>query len=240
MGIFNQRIMVGILSKSLLVVSIGIGLLLGMLIKYRVKFSLWLAVYMIFIFPVWAGSAIIIILANMLGGNRSLVVCAYLASILLPLLVSLLSSLWKANFLDERRLRKGVERFWGEVKFEKSIIYSIGKNAKKNTGSLSSLIGSMGIVVVNVPLLFKVYTGSRDNVIFLLVPLMIGTFAYLGAKSVGPYLANLYLLRRYEKQTGRRFVNADYEKFQALRRTFFLSRWLMKDYRAVSSTPLPR
>lgn len=86
-------------------------------------------------------------------------------------------------------------------------------------------------VTVNVPLLFQIYTGSKNNAIFLAVPLLVGAFAYLSLKVLGPKIANLYVLRQYEKQTSRRFVNADYEKIQELRRTFFLSRWLMKDYR---------
>jgi hypothetical protein len=66
--------------------------------------------------------------------------------------------------------------------------------------------------------------------------MFIAVFSYMNVKVVGPKIACLYLLRKYEKQTGRRFVNADYEKIQDLRRRFFLSRWLMKDYRAVTGT----
>jgi hypothetical protein len=92
--------------------------------------------------------------------------------------------------------------------------------------------GSMLIMFlsVNIPLLFELYSGSRNNAIFLAVPLFLGVFTYLNLRKFGPSIVHLYLLRKLEKESGRRFINADFEKIQELRRTFFLSRWLMKDY----------
>lgn len=52
----------------------------------------------------------------------------------------------------------------------------------------------------------------------------------LNLKQFGPAFLRLLLVRRLEKEAGRPFVNADYEQIQELRRTFFLSRWLMRDY----------
>lgn len=91
-------------------------------------------------------------------------------------------------------------------------------------------------MVVNIPLFFDIYFGSRNNLIFIVMPVMIGMFAYFGFKIIGPRIAKLCVLRQYEKQTGRCFVNTDYEKIQELRRTFFLSRWLMKDYRPAAKS----
>ncbi len=102
------------------------------------------------------------------------------------------------------------------------------------TSNSAAAIWSTAAMGANIPILFQIYTGARNNVIFLAVPLIIGVFAYLSIKTLGPKIACLWLLRKYEKQTGRCFVNADYEKIQELRRTFFLSRWLMKDYRPAS------
>jgi hypothetical protein len=83
---------------------------------------------------------------------------------------------------------------------------------------------------VNIPLLFEIYGDGRYNAIFFVIPLMMGTFAYLHITLIGPGLMRLLLLRKLEKSVGYRFINADLEQIQELRRTFFLSRWLMKDY----------
>jgi hypothetical protein len=91
---------------------------------------------------------------------------------------------------------------------------------------------------VNIPLLFQIYGGGRNNAIFLAVPLMTVTFTYINLKIFGPGLTRIFLLRKIEKEQGYRFQNADYEKIQELRRGFFLSRWLMKDYRPpINTTP---
>ena len=84
--------------------------------------------------------------------------------------------------------------------------------------------------ITNVPLMFQLFTGDRNNVIFLALPLLLSVFVYLNVKTVGRVLFNLILLRRLEASLGYRFINADYEEIQDLRRTFLLSRWLMKDY----------
>ena len=86
------------------------------------------------------------------------------------------------------------------------------------------------ISTTNIPLIFQIFTGDRNSVIFFALPLLLGTIVYLNVKTFGRVLFNLILLRRLENSLGYRFINADYEQIQDLRRTFFLSRWLMKDY----------
>ena len=90
------------------------------------------------------------------------------------------------------------------------------------------LIACVGIT--NVPLAFLIFTGDRLNAVYFALPLAVGTFACLNVKVFGRVLFNLILLRRLEASLGYRFINADYEEIQDLRRTFLLSRWLMKDY----------
>lgn len=82
----------------------------------------------------------------------------------------------------------------------------------------------------NIPLLFEIYGGGRANAIFFAAPAMTGVMAYLNLTSLGPGLVRLLLLRKLEKTAGRRFINADLEQIQELRRSFFLARWLMKDF----------
>jgi hypothetical protein len=100
----------------------------------------------------------------------------------------------------------------------------------KEDGIQTSYIWIGAGTAANIPLLFEIYAGGRNNAIFLVLPLMLGTFVYVNIKNLGPGFLRLLLLRKLEKSVGYRFINADLEQIQELRRTFFLSRWLMKDY----------
>jgi hypothetical protein len=82
----------------------------------------------------------------------------------------------------------------------------------------------------NIPLLFEMYAGGRANAVFLAAPVLTGLFAYINLSSFGPGFVRLLLLRKLEKVAGRRFINADLEQIQQLRRGFFMARWLMKDF----------
>jgi hypothetical protein len=81
-----------------------------------------------------------------------------------------------------------------------------------------------------IPLFFELYGGGKLNAIFFAAPLMTAVLIYLNFTRFGPGLVRIFLLRKLEKSVGYRFINADLEQIQELRRTFFLSRWLMKDY----------
>ncbi len=115
--------------------------------------------------------------------------------------------------------------------------------AKANTSSAKedkwtkygTLITAAG--QASIPLLFGVYGSGKGNAIFFAAPLLTGVFAYINFRKIGPGLVRLLLLRKLEKENGRRFVNADLEQIQELRRTFFLSRWLMKDYKPLRPIP---
>ena len=89
---------------------------------------------------------------------------------------------------------------------------------------------------VNIPLLFELYGGGRNNAVFLAALLATPAVMYMNVKTLGPTLLRLLLLSKLETEVGYRFQNADYEQIQELRRGFFLARWLMKDYKP----PRPR
>ncbi|MGU3778448.1 hypothetical protein [Burkholderia metallica] len=83
-------------------------------------------------------------------------------------------------------------------------------------------------LTVNLPIALNTYIGENSSAILIAVSLYALLFSYYAAVSIGPKLAYLYELYRYERQTGRRFVNQEYEKVQALRHTFVLCRLLAK------------
>jgi hypothetical protein len=97
-------------------------------------------------------------------------------------------------------------------------------------GWVSAMKWFGGALGVNVYWLFEYYGGGGSNAAFFVAPIATGAFAYVDWKFIGPIILRLLLVRNLEKDTGRRFINADFAQIQELRRTFFLSRWLMKDY----------
>jgi hypothetical protein len=106
---------------------------------------------------------------------------------------------------------------------------SLGEGSS-TSGSVTSSFAILAIGVTNIPLMFELFTSSRNNVMFLAAPVLLGTCIYVNITSAGPQLLNCILIRKIEKHQGFRFINADFEKIQELRRSFFLARWLMKDY----------
>ncbi|WP_207005619.1 hypothetical protein [Trinickia mobilis] len=238
---FNEMGGKGIL--VLTVITWSSGFIIGVLIKYRVmfsvKFALGMASYCIFLLLFWMGSAVALAFADIAGrhADRNPVLFFYLISIALPLIFGVVNQLVKVNYFKSGRQDDWMRNLKIHVDFDRCIVFSKKNQNFEAPGELSARIWSVGAMVTNIPLLFKIYTGSRNNMVFFLMPLMIGVSAYINVKSVGPHLAYLYMLRKYEKKTGRCFMNADYEEFQKLRRTFFLSRWLMKDYRPATDTP---
>ncbi|MET1533621.1 hypothetical protein [Burkholderia sola] len=83
-------------------------------------------------------------------------------------------------------------------------------------------------LTVNLPIALNTYFGKNSSALLIAASLYALLFSYVAAVFIGPKLAYLYELYRYERQTGRRFVNQEYGKVQALRRTFLLCRLLAK------------
>ncbi|PAJ79734.1 hypothetical protein [Burkholderia ubonensis] len=92
----------------------------------------------------------------------------------------------------------------------------------------STLAPATIALTVNLPIALNTYIGKNSSALLIAASLYALLFSYVAAVFIGPKLAYLYELYRYERQTGRRFVNQEYEKVQALRRTFLLYRLLAK------------
>ena len=212
------------------------GCIAGGWIKYRsrfsVAFSLILISYFLIIFPVVLIGSGALVFADIAGipEIRVEILLIYLISITFPLAFGMICHFKKLSALRSNNLNSWREAFPG-VDFEKYTIIPDESGGEADTDNVRATMWATGAMAVNIPLFFESYFGSKNNLIFIIMPVMIGMFTYYGFKKVGPLMVKLYILRQYEKQTNRRFINADYEKIQELRRTFFLSRWLMKDYR---------
>ncbi len=216
-----------------------VGLLMGGYLTYRSTFGssygVGVFVYVIVLMELMmAGGAAA--LAAQVGGQTDLRWIAFAANALCMVL-SLLGGMYREATALGWRMGDAV-RQWREP-LQKYIDYSthhvhpeLTNGAADQTSAIKSPMWIIAVGTTNIPLLFELFGGGRYNVIFLAVPVLTGTLAYINVKTLGPGLARLLLLRKLEKAAGRKFVNADFEQIQNLRHGFFLSRWLMKGYAA--------
>ena len=230
--------------RSILVCMVVVGLMsipLGGYIKYRAVFGTsygcFAIVYFLFVLEFLCGGGSTILAVHVAKRfdlkGMALGICS------LSMLVALLIGIYREMQVF-KLFNKNNAQFWQEelgryIDYQR---YSINPNFSTDvptTGTkLTTVITIVMVGSANIPLLFELYGGGKANVIFLAAPLGVVTFSYLNLCKFGPWIVKLYLLRILEKASGRRFMNADYEQIQALRRTFFLSRWLMKDYASPS------
>ncbi|MDF0605871.1 hypothetical protein HZU77_009415 [Neisseriaceae bacterium TC5R-5] len=212
------------------------GFIFGCAMKYRMhlalNFSAFVTFYLLFILEILMGVSSIILTVDFFNQTTMKwpIIFVYVSTIVFSLLVGAWQKIKKLRLFSIVEIEYWKNNFSNFVDFEKHIMNPDPFKEKHNIGKTFITLIITAAMTANIPLLFYIYTGSRNSVILLLVPLFAGVFAYINLKKFGPWIICLYLLHRYELQTGRSFVNADYEKIQELRRTFFLSRWLMKDY----------
>ncbi|QCP47779.1 hypothetical protein FAZ95_00435 [Trinickia violacea] len=105
------------------------------------------------------------------------------------------------------------------------------ENNNSKTRSVASLGMIGGALAANVMLVARVFGIDYNTMAWLAAVSMILIAAYIQLKFFGPSAFRLYQLHMLQKNFSQPLKNSDYEKIQDLRRTFFLSRWLMKDYR---------
>jgi hypothetical protein len=218
-----------------------LGLVVGLYIKYRTEFSPVYSLVMQHYFIVLLGTlggGSVLSCAMMWAGRPDLRWFAFNANaacMALTLVASILLTARDMGVWDGTdSWRQKIEKYIDYSKHQVSpTLTSDTVNYKKI--AYPHLIIGAGIGTI--PLLFQIYTGNRQNAIFL-APLSTLAMSYMAFKTFGPAHVRIFLLRKIEKEQGYRFQNADYEKIQELRRGFFLSRWLMKDYRPpINTTP---
>ncbi len=218
----------------IVVPSAAIGLATGLYIKFRSEFTSLYSIVtpplMMGMFEIaFVGSAVA--LAIIIAGRPDVRWLAFNTNAFCMLLTIAMGMLLEARALglsdDKNRWREEIEKYIDYVKRQ----VNPELTTKPHNMDYRYLFWLAVPIAVNIPLLFELYGGGRNNAIFFAAPLGIITFSYVNLRTFGPALTRLLLLRRIEKEVGYRFQNADYEQIQELRRGFFLSRWLMKDYR---------
>jgi hypothetical protein len=215
-------------------ISAVLGLVMGLYLKLRTEFSSLYAIiasaYFVISYEIVFGGSLVAF-AVLLSGRPDLRWFAFntnLACMTLTLLIGMLLEARRLGLLKgENRWREEIRKY---LDFSKRLV-DPALTTKVESPTSMNAISMAAAIGVNIPLLFQIYGGGRDNAIFLAVPLLALTFSYINFNTFGPGLTRIFLLRKIEKEQGYRFQNADFEKIQELRRGFFLSRWLMKDYR---------
>jgi hypothetical protein len=226
---------------TIVVITMVIGLLVGLYIMFRAEFtslySIIVPTYIILLTEVSFGGSLVAFAVQLSGryGLRWFAFNTNFTCVVVTLLISILMEAKKLKLLmEESHWREEIGKY---LDYSKRLVSPTLTTRAAMPTSINAICMAAAIGV-NIPLLFQIYGGGRNNAIFLAVPLMTVTFTYINLKIFGPGLTRIFLLRKIEKEQGYRFQNADYEKIQELRRGFFLSRWLMKDYRPpINTTP---
>ncbi|MEQ1935778.1 MAG: hypothetical protein ABL962_18125 [Fimbriimonadaceae bacterium] len=240
LGVFLFPMFMGQIATDILlgimVIGAILGIWMGMYLMYRSTFDssyglhvfIYVAVILEFMFCV--GAAVLV--AQIAGRSdlRWLALVTTVVCLLVPLLAGMYleaknlgwhigedTLVWKSH------IEKYIDRSTHEVRTSLT-------TADFAHSGMGSIVIIAGVVSANIPLLFELFGGGRANAVYFAAPLLLGTFAYVNFTNFGPGFVRLLLLRKLEKAVGRRFVNADLVQIQDLRRSFFLSRWLMKDY----------
>ncbi|MBC7778339.1 MAG: hypothetical protein H7246_23105 [Phycisphaerae bacterium] len=216
--------------------AVALGIILGLYVKYRTEFSPLYSIviqhYFFILFDILFGGSVIAF-AMTLSGRPDLRWFAFNANaacMVLTLVISIFLTARDMGVWDgTNSWRQRIEKYIDYSKRQVSpTLTSDTVNYKKI--AYPHLIIGAGIGTI--PLLFQIFTGNRQNVMFFAAPLLTLTLTYMTFKTIGPAHVRIFLLRKIEKEQGYRFQNADYEKIQELRRGFFMARWLMKDYRS--------
>ncbi len=220
---------------------ICVGLAMGIFVNFRSRFgtssALWGFIYLVVVLEVMLSGGAVMLL-TLIVDHPSAFFLAFVTNALAMLLSMLGGMLQTAKSFGmwNKETRENWRNIFNRyINYEKRQVNPLYKtNIKDEDDKGKRLMSSFWIVAVgttNIPLLFEIYGGGRQNAIFLAAPMLMIAFAYVNLKAFGPTLMRILLLRKLEKEKGYRFQNADYEQIQELRRGFFLAKWLMKDYR---------
>jgi hypothetical protein len=90
-------------------------------------------------------------------------------------------------------------------------------------------VAALTAVVLNVPLLLQIGGWEANDVVWLAMPALAATVTMMLASGFGPALARALAFMEVERRVGQRLVSARLDELQAVRRGFWLSRWLARD-----------
>ena len=92
----------------------------------------------------------------------------------------------------------------------------------------AATVAALTAVALNVPLLLQIGGWQANDVVWLAMPALAATVTTMLASGFGPALARALALLDIERRAGRPLVTSRLEELQAMRRGFWLSRWLSR------------
>lgn len=92
----------------------------------------------------------------------------------------------------------------------------------------AATVAAFTAVVLNLPLLLQVSGWEANDIVWLAMPALAATVTMLLASGFGPALARAIALLAIERRVGRPLVSSRLEEIQAMRKRFWLSRWLAR------------
>ena len=96
-------------------------------------------------------------------------------------------------------------------------------------------------LAANIPLIYRSWGVSDLQVMPIVMVVMLLTGMWIFAGYSGPTFGKALFLLRWERRAGRTLVHENWEDLQALRRSYWLSRWLMvKEPPPPTATAAPR
>jgi hypothetical protein len=98
----------------------------------------------------------------------------------------------------------------------------------------------IGAVACNIPLIYHSWGVSDLQAMPFAVLVLLGTGVWVCVRQTGPMAGKALFLRGWERREGRTLVHEGWEDLQALRRSFWLSRWLMVKEPPPPAAAVPR
>jgi hypothetical protein len=93
-------------------------------------------------------------------------------------------------------------------------------------------------LAANGPLLYRAWGASDAQAMPFVLAVLALTSVWVCTRNVGPMAARGWFVLQLERHHGRRIVHEHHEELQALRRSFWLSRWLMEKTDKTEKTPI--
>lgn len=92
----------------------------------------------------------------------------------------------------------------------------------------AATVAALTAIVLNLPLLLQVSGWEANDIVWLAMPALTATVTMLLASGFGPALARAIALLAIERRAGRPLVSSRLEEIQAMRKRFWLARWLAR------------
>ncbi len=208
-----------------------IGFVLALYMKYRSKFG---------VTQTWIGSFIMLTaFCGALGGGAlasSVIILSgetKLVPLTLAIYVLTMLAVTATSFVRETRaLAKPDSWASRHLDLKRFVVRRHAPGDTRASSGGYAILLMLLPIALNIPLFIELGGGNRYFVLYVAVPALTFPIAKWMFDQVAPAIARALYARRLERAAGRQFVHEEYEAIQQLRRTFWLSRWLMRDYAA--------